>query len=61
VAPEDVEPGVVAETVVQHCRVDDVGEDDRDRAIRGKGARQIGALALDRLLELFEADGQGHA
>ncbi len=49
---------MVAEPAEQDGRVDDVGEDDRHRAVGGERARDVGLLALDRLLELLEADRQ---
>ena len=58
VAPDDLEPGPVAEAGEHRCRVDDVGEHDRDRAIDGQRGRQVRPLALDRPLKLVERDGE---
>ena len=58
VAPDDLEPGLVAEAGEHRRRVDDVGEHDRDRAIDGQRSRQVRPLALDRPLELVERDGE---
>src|SRR4029450_4606467 len=55
VASEHITPGMVDKARGEDSRIDDVGEDDRDRAVNGESREEIWSLALDASLERIEA------
>ena len=56
VASQDLSPRVIAEARREDGRIDDVGEDDRDRAVDRERCKEIWLLAFDGSLERLEAD-----
>ena len=58
VPADDLDPGVVAESGEHDGRVDDVREDDRDRAVDSERSGQVRLGALERPFELVERDRQ---
>src|SRR5690349_496076 len=55
---DHVEPCLVTEALEHDRRIDDIGEDDRDCAVRGARRRNVRLLAPDHSLELLEAGRQ---
>jgi hypothetical protein len=60
VASDHVDPGGVADAGEHQGRIDDVCEDNRDRAVNRKRAGKVGPVALHGLLELLERRRQRH-